>query len=160
MPKTRSPQAKERPQNPVEVVRDVADALYRAGTECCHQHERLSVVLSKAVIDEEIVSAQRLCEVCWASLESLVERYERESAGVRPTGDDERWWRRANALWLASREYVHRHRGGQEDSTRQLKQHGPDCLEALHAEYELEASSVLALRQAGEAYRQDRPDAS
>lgn len=160
MPKTRAARVKERPQDPVVVVRDVADAIYRASMECCHQHERLAVVLAKAVIDEEIESAQRLCEVCWASLQSLVERYERESAGVRPSGDDERWWRRANALWLASREYVRRHQGGEMDTLRQLRQHGPDCLETLHAEYELEASSVLALRQAAEAFRADRPDVS
>lgn len=159
MPKTRMRQVKERPQNPVEVVRDVADALYRAAIECCHQHERVSLVLAKAVIDEEIIAAQKLCEATWGALQSLVERYARESADVRPTGNDESWWKRANALWLASREYVRRHEGC-EAPRRELKQHGPDQLEALHAEYELEASAVLGLRHAAEAYRQDRPAAA
>lgn len=159
MPKTRAARVKERPQDPVLVVRDVADALYRSAAECCHQHEHLSVVLAKAVIDEEIAAAQRLCQATAGALQSLVERYERESAGVRPGGADETWWKRANTLWLASRDYVRRHQGC-DDSTGDLKNHGPGRLETLLAEYELEASAVLSLRQAADGYRQDRPDAA
>ncbi len=156
MPKPRSPQAKERPTSPVEAVRDVADALYRAAAECCHQHERVSLIQSRSALDEEIAAAQRLCEACAEALRTVVESYERASADVHPGGADEGWWRRANALWLASREYVRRHEGC-DDSTRQLQQHGPDRLESLHADYELEASALLALRQAAEGYRRDRP---
>lgn len=159
MPKTRPPQAADAPKRPVEAVRDVADALYRAATECCHQHERVSLILARSSMEEEVAAAQRLCELCSETLRSFVQAYERVSADVHPGGADEGWWRRANALWLSSREYLRRHQGC-DASTRELKRHGPDRLEALHADYELEASSLLALRQAAEAYRQDRPAAA
>ena len=38
-------------------------------------------------------------------------RTRRRAGDVRPEGDDEEWWRRANALWLASKEYLRRHGG-------------------------------------------------
>jgi hypothetical protein len=146
-------------KSPVENVRDCADALFRAAVECCHQADRLSRVSAKSAVDAEQDAASRLCEACNDSLRQLTDAYEKASADVHPTGADEQWWRRANAMWLASREFLRRHRGC-DAATRELKQHGRDRLNELQTEYELEASALLALRHAADAYRQDRPSAA
>lgn len=160
MPKsrTRAPAA-EKPKPPVETVRDCADALFRAAVECCHQHDRISRVSRKSSIEEELEAAQLACVVCDNTLRDLTDAYETASADVHPSGPDESWWRRANALWLASRDYLRRQHGA-DASSKQLKEHGPDRLNELQTEYELEASALLALRHAADAYRQDRPDAT
>ena len=43
------------------------------------------------------------------------------------------------------REYLRRH-GECDSSSKDLKDHSPERLNALHTEYELEASALLALR--------------
>lgn len=143
----------------VRAVRDAADALFRAATECCHQHERVSRIVGKSDLDAELAEIQKMCELCSDSLSRLTGHYGEISADVHPSGDDEAWWRRANALWLASKEYLRRHRGC-DAASRQLKNHGPQRLGALHAEYELEASALLALQQAADAYKRGRPIAA
>jgi hypothetical protein len=159
MPKSPSKTVDREPtKSPVEVVRDCADALFRAAIECCHQADRLSRLSAKSSIDLEQDAALQQCEACNDTLRRLTEAYEKASADVKPTGKDEQWWHRANALWLASREFIRRHRGC-DASSRELKEHGPDRLNELQTEYELEASAVLALRHAADAYRQDRPGA-
>jgi hypothetical protein len=147
------------PKSPTELVRDCADALFRAADECCYQHDRISRILTKSSVEAELDSAQRMCELCDKSMRDLSEAYQATSAAVHPTGKDEIWWRNANTLWMASREYLRRHKGC-DVSSRQFKQHGPDRLEALHADYELEASALLSLRHAADAYRQSRPTAA
>ncbi|SRR5258705_13393755 len=146
-------------RTPVQEARDCADALFRAATECCHQHDRVSRVHAKSAVEEEVKAAQQACEHCDDALRMLVDSYETAAAHVRPDGADEEWWHRANALWLASREYLRR-QGGCDEASRELKDHGPERLDALHMEYELEASALLALRQASESYQRQRPSAS
>ena len=146
-------------KTPVEAVRDCADALYRAAEEVCYQHDRISRILDKAPVEVELESAQKVCELCDKSLRSLSQAYETASAVVRPMGDDEAWWKGANAVWMASKEFLRRHRGC-DISSRQFKEHGPDRLGELHADYELEASALLGLRHAAEAYRRTRPAAA
>jgi hypothetical protein len=141
------------------MVRDAADALFRAAAECCRQHDRASRIHVKASLEPEVEAAQRACEECDGALRDLVELYEDTAQSVVPSGGDEEWWHSANALWLASREYLRRH-GGCESSTKDLKNHSPERLNALHTEYELEASALLALRQAADAYRRIRPSAA
>lgn len=143
----------------VQAVRDAADALFRAATECCRQHDRVARIVGTSDLEPELAEVQKLCEQCDESLGALTGVYEEASASVHPTGSDERWWRCANTLWLASKEYLSRHRGC-DAATRQLKNHGPDRLGELHTEYELEASALLGLRHAADAYRRDRPIAA
>jgi hypothetical protein len=141
------------------MVREAADALFRAAAECCHQHDRASRVHLKASLESEVDAAQRACEGCDGTLRDLVKVYERTAQSVVPSGTDEGWWHRANALWLASREYLRRH-GGCDSSSKDLKDHSPERLNALHTEYELEASALLALRHAADAYKRLRPSAA
>lgn len=160
MPKSPARAAPREPaRSPVELVRASADALFRAAVECCHQADRQSRLSAKSEIDAEQDATARQCEACNDTLHVLTEAYERASADVHPTGADEGWWHRANGLWLASREFLRRHRGC-DAASRELKEHGPDRLNALQTEYELEASAALALKHAAAAYRQDRPTAT
>lgn len=160
MPKSRSaPASDEATKSPVQAARDAADALFRAALECCHQHDRIARITGKSDSDEEVAGAQKLCEACHDALLTLSTTYEDVAANVHPTGHDEGWWHRANTLWLASREYLRRS-GGCDTASRDLKDHGPDRLNGLHAEYELEASALLALKHAAEAYQRDRPAAA
>ncbi|MEX2179528.1 MAG: hypothetical protein WD801_12510 [Gemmatimonadaceae bacterium] len=157
MPKPRSAvPAETNDKSPLENVRDAADALFRAAAECCHQHDRASRVHAKSAMDDEVDAAQRACEACDEVLRDMTDAYETTSANVRP-GDDEKWWRHANDMWLASREYLRRN-GGSDDESSRLQEHSPGRLGKLHTEFELEASALLALRHAADAYRQDRPN--
>ena len=133
--------------------------MFRPAAECCHQHNRASRIHAKASLEAEVETAQRACEECDGALRERVEFYESTADAIVPTGDDENWWHSANALWLASREYLRRH-GGCDSSTKDLKDHSPERLNALHTEYELEASALLALRQAAEGYKRLRPSAA
>lgn len=146
-------------RSPVQEVRDAADALFRAALECCHQHDRGSRVHAKSAVPEEVEAAQKACAQCDDVLRTLATAYEQTAAHVHPTGEDEGWWHRANGLWLASKQYLGRN-GGCDAASREFQEHGAGRFGALHMEYELEASALLALRHAAEAYQQDRPSAT
>jgi hypothetical protein len=155
----KEPRSSGAAKSPVELVRDCADALFRAADECCYQHDRISRILTKSTVEAELNAAQHMCELCDKTMRDLSEAYQAASADVHPTGGDEKWWRNANTLWMSSREYLRRHRTC-DVATRQLTKHGQAQLEALHADYELEASALLSLRHAADAYRQSRPGAA
>jgi hypothetical protein len=141
----------------MDSVREIADALCRAAHECCHQHGRSARLGGNAPIETEQRGLDRLCAVCDDTLARLVTAYEKTAAGARPADGDADWWHRANALWLASREYVRRHRSC-DDRTRRLSgRHPASALEEIHLEFELEASALLALRQASDEYGAARP---
>jgi hypothetical protein len=141
------------------MVREAADAMFRAAAECCHQHDRASRIHAKAAVEAEVETAQHACEECDSALRDRVDFYGETADAVVPTGADEAWWHSANALWHASREYLRRH-GGCDSSTKDLKNHSRQRLQALHTEYELEASALLALRHAADKYRRLRPSAA
>jgi hypothetical protein len=146
-------------KTPVHAAMDAADAMFRAAVECCHQHDRASRVHEKSAVEDEVLAAQKACEECDSVLRMLMDAYEKAAGSLQPKGKDEGWWHRANGLWLASREYLRRH-GGCDASSRELKEHGPERLGELQTEYELEASALLALRHAADAYKRDRPTAA
>lgn len=155
MPKRRAPATSQPVKSPAETVRECADALCRAAEECGHQHDRISHVVGASSIDAELSAAQQVCELSDRTLKTLSEAYKATSAAIHPDGGDAAWWRAANALWLASREFLRRSRGCDVE-TRNLSKHGPGRLGELQTEYELEASALLGLRHAAEAYRQAR----
>src|SRR2546430_1844400 len=133
MPKsrTRDVRASVETRSPVHVVRDTADALFRAARECCRQHDRVSRIFSTSPVAEEVQAAQNACEQCDESLRTLMTTYEQNTANVHPSGEDEGWWHAANTLWLASREYLRRN-AGCNVASREFKDHGPDEMEELH----------------------------
>src|SRR5215217_2228933 len=156
MPTTRRPTADPAPADPVGRLRARADALYRAAIECCHQHDRAAKLFGRSDPELEHQHADALCAMCDGSLAELSKAYETAAAHVQ-LGKDVDWWHKANALWHASREYQRRHAGCDALSKRLSSRHSPEQLATMQMEYELEASSLLALRQAAEAYRKTRP---
>ena len=160
MPTSRRTAAPEAaPADPVAIVRARADALYRAAIECCRQHDRAAKLFGSSDPELEHKHADALCAMCDGSLAELSAAYESAGAHVHPSEEkDAAWWHKANALWHASREYARRHAGCDELSKRLSSKHSPDQLAAMQMEYELEASALLALRHAAEAYRKTRPE--
>lgn len=160
MPTTRRSAAPDAaPADPVAIVRARADALYRAAVECCRQHDRAAKLSHAAEPELEHKHLDALCAMCDGSLAELAKAYETAAAHVHVEKDVD-WWHKANALWHASREYERRHAGCDALSKRIASKHPPEQLAAMQMEYELEASALLALRHAAEAYRKTRPDLS
>ncbi len=153
---TKSPARLSKPsQHP---VRDAADALYRAARECCHQHERLSALNRVHADDVEFNATWDMAEVCEAQLVARTAGYE-EIAAIGRGAESEEWWRTANALWHACREYARRHDASNSAASRR-RRHGAEELMEISLEYELEASARMAVKQALEKYGQLRPDAA
>lgn len=158
MPTTRRPAAPDAaPADPVAVVRARADALYRAAIECCRQHDRAAKLFGRSDPELEHKHADALCAMCDGSLAELSEAYESAARHLQP-GKEVDWWHKANALWHASREYARRHAGCDALSKRLSSKHSPEQLATMQMEYELEASALLALRHAADAYRKTRPE--
>jgi hypothetical protein len=139
------------------IVRARADSLYRAAIECCRQHDRSAKLFGSSDPELEHKHADALCAMCDGSLAELAADYEKAAAQVHPT-KDEAWWHKANALWHASREYVRRHAGCDALAKSMSSKHSASELAAMQMEYELEASALLALRHAADAYRKTRPE--
>jgi hypothetical protein len=104
-----------------------------------------------------------MCVVVTNALIEVADSYCESAKALRPNGSaDEEWWHRANALWHASREYGRRQTCCERQSRRakgELRR-GPDGLADLVLQYDLEASALLALRHAADAYRKTRPQAA
>jgi hypothetical protein len=145
-------------RDPLTLVRTRADALYRAALECCRQHDRAARLhRDDAEPELEHRHVDALCAMCDGSLTEMSSAYEAAAANVHPERD-EAWWHKANAMWHASREYARRHAGCDALSKKVSGKHSAVQLGSMHMEYELEASALLALRHAAEAYRKTRPE--
>jgi hypothetical protein len=159
MPSSRQkPPAPTETRDPLTLVRTRADALYRAAMECCRQHDR-AAKLNRDGADPELEHQHMdaLCAMCDGSLSEMSSAYESAAANVHPERE-EAWWHKANGMWHASREYGRRHAGCDQLSKKLSGRHAPEQLAAMQMEYELEASALLALRHAAEAYRKTRPE--
>jgi hypothetical protein len=144
------------PQDPMTLVRIRADALYRAAFECCRQHDRAARLHNSSEPELEHDHVDALCAMCDGSLSEMSEAYAHAAGSVHPDRD-EAWWHKANSLWHASREFGRRHAGCEAISKKVSTKHSAEQLASMQMDYELEASSLLALRQSAEAYRKTRP---
>lgn len=143
----------------IEAIRDSADQLYRAAEECCRQHERCARLTRGEVDEAELRGMLETVALCDRLLAEATAAYERTATLEHPDDDSEQWWRKANALWLAGREYGRRHLDSNH-AARGLAGGGrksPEKLGELQMDYELEASALLALKHAVDAYRKVRP---
>ena len=140
-------------------IHDAADALYRSATECCRQHDRLARLSDKPVAPEEESAVQQLVTLCDSALMEATTAYEGVAAQARPPAAEQEWWHRANILWYGCREFARRS-GVPERGPRRSSSHTASAFGDLHIEYELAASSLLALRHSCEAYAQVRPGAA
>jgi hypothetical protein len=139
------------------LVRTRADALYRAAIECCRQHDRAARLHTSSEPELEHEHVDALCAMCDGSLSEMSQAYADAAGNVHPDRD-EAWWHKANSLWHASREYGRHHAGCDAMSKKVSGRHSAEQLASMQMEYELEASALLALRQAAEAYRRTRPE--
>ncbi|MES2179317.1 MAG: hypothetical protein V4550_15770 [Gemmatimonadota bacterium] len=137
-------------------VRACADAMYRGAMECCRQHDRAAKISGAEEPELEHKHLDALCAMCDGSLGELTDAYTAAAAHVHPDRD-EAWWHKANALWHASREYARRHAGCDRLAKGVSSKHSPENLKAMQLEYELEASSLLALKHAATVYQKTRP---
>ena len=144
------------PQDPMAVLRNSADALYRAAVECCRQHDRSARRSDAEEPELEHKHLDALCKMCDGSLAELSDAYTKAAANVQPERE-EAWWHKANALWHASREYKRRHAGCEKLAKNVSGKHTAINLGSMQMEYELEASSLLALRHAADSYLKTRP---
>lgn len=148
----------EAPQDPMVLVRARADALYRAAIESCRQHDRAARLHQQSAEPElEHAHSDALCRMCDGSLSEMSDAYAAAAGNVHPERD-EPWWHKANGLWHASREYARRLAGCDALAKKVSAKHSAEQLTSMQMEYELEASALLAMRQAAEAYRRTRPE--
>lgn len=155
MPNT-SRQTTSPPQDPMTVVRVRADALYRAAIECCRQHDRAAKLSEDDEPELEHKHLDAMCAMCDGSLAELSEAYTKAAGHVLPDRE-EAWWHKANALWHASREYARRHAGCDTLGKGVSAKRRAGQLVGMQMEYELEASALLGLRHAADAYLKTRP---
>jgi len=134
-----------------------ADALGRTAAETCRQHERLARLMELSVSQSELAAAYAMVDTIDLALAECVRDFEKCCA-KEPVSTDPDIKQRANALWLAARDYLRRHSIA-EKASRQLTQHDAEKLGVIKFEFELEASAMLALRQATAALGKIRPEA-
>lgn len=134
----------------------IADALCRAAVECCRQHDRVARIVERSDVEVEVGFAQHFCEVMHEGMGQLLEAYEQAVGTAEAAGDG--WRARAKGLYSAARDYLRRHNEC-DQAARKLHRHDSQLLAALAMEFEFEASALLALRHATEAYRKERPEA-
>ena len=155
---TSAPPAPKSSASQTEALRLRADALYRCAAECARQHERIARLMDKDLTPTEQRIQSEVVALCDEALTEISADYEKCSARVHPTGDDEAWWRKANAVWLASREYLRRNHLSDLIGRRASDQ-TPEKFGEMQMDYELEASALLALQQSLAAFKKTRPEA-
>ncbi len=142
--------------NRTEALREQADALYRAASECHRQHTRYAKLVDRHAGDEEQSQALEIAYLCDDALGTAILGYEK--AGEKVDGADADWWHRSNMLWHSSREYIRRH-SSCDGMSKRVGRQSPNRLAELTLAFDLEASALLALRMAAESYRSVRPEA-
>lgn len=161
MPKSPAPAAAPAPEAtlpPAEQLLERADTLFRTAIETCRAHRRYAALVDRGARDVEQRGALRIATACDQLLVEAIASYERCGARVNTLGD-EAWWHKANALWHQAREYERRHQVTERAQRLLNAQHDPQLLGELALEFDLEASALLFLQQAIDAYRKCRPDA-
>lgn len=156
MPRTRlsTPVTGDNPA--ISGPRAPADRLFRSASECVRHRERYAALVAAGVSEEEQKEALSIACLCDEILVRTIKAYEAQP--TNGAAKDEEWYRRAIALWHASREYQRRH-GECDRKTRKISSQSPAELGELALEYDLEASALLALQHAVAAYRKVVPDA-
>lgn len=133
-----------------------ADALCRCAMESCRQHERLAHLVKLVAPAAEQRAAQTLVGLCDEALGELAAAYEQAAGRSHPTSTDA-CWHAANGLWLASREFARRTRTSARAARGMVERGDRTQLSELALDYDLEASALLLLKQATDAYRKVRP---
>lgn len=141
----------------VDRVARAADALTRTATECIRLRQRYACLVERGATELEQRGARRLLSVGDEMLAEAVASYDRAAGSDREHLDTE-WWHRANALWLACREYLRRH-AGCDEAAGEVDRHDAETLGRLTLDFDLEASALLFLQHAVDGVREARPNA-
>ena len=136
---------------------DKADVLFRSAAECCRQHRRYARLIEIGTDEVEQRAALQLVAASDEHLAEAAAAYESSCMTVNGERRDE-WWHKANNLWHACREYARRH-SLSDRASGEFRAHDVTKLASLGVEYELEASALLAMQHAVDAYRKLRPEA-
>lgn len=142
----------------VDLLRAKSDGLFRIALECIRQQDRCAHLGALSCAQSEKKLAQSAARHSIDALATMLESYEKSSSRLKVEGADEAWWRKANAIWMSAREFARRH-SGTDANSKDLEGPATGRFGELAVDFELEASALLALRQAAEAYRQVRPEA-
>lgn len=154
MTPTKAPPARTSAEIPVPLDA-AADALLRCAMEACRQHERVAKLAERRAHHTEMSEATEMCELVHRHLRERTTLYEVSAkSGKGKHGDD--FWHSANALWHASRDYARRHTSC-DSAHATMGKHSSEKLGELQMENELEASALLALRNAIGGYKKLRP---
>lgn len=137
----------------------VSDALCRTAAETCHQRDRRARLIQIHAPLWELAAAEALVDTCDLALEEAITEFNKEGTDS-PASDAIELRKTANALWLAARDYIRRMSIASRAARQIGQQHDADALSGLRMEYEFEASSLLALKQAVAAYLKLRPAAN
>jgi Na+-transporting methylmalonyl-CoA/oxaloacetate decarboxylase gamma subunit len=152
---TRAP--KNTGENPaVHSPRGEADRLYRAAAECVRQRQRYAALVACAVHDDEQQAALRVACLCDEILVRNIESYGKLATSTSHREED--WFRKSTGLWAAAREYERRHTDC-DVFTKNISNPKRAKLAQLTTDFDLEASALLALQHAVQAYRKAVPDA-
>ena len=144
------------PMDPEVMVQRNADALFRSAIECLRQRDRAAKLTASDEPQLEHQHVEAICVICDQALSELAEAYA-NVAGKIVSQHTEPWRQKAQGLWQASREYVRRHASCDALDKRVSSKHSVENLSGLKMEYEFEASALLALRHAADAYKKERP---
>jgi hypothetical protein len=136
----------------------VADALCRTANETCRQRDRRSRLSNIGAAKWELSAAEAVVDACDLSVEEGVREFEKQCR-KDPISDSPEIRQAASSLWLAAREYIRRLSIANRASRQLSQSHDADDFSDIHLEYELEASSLLALKQAVGVYSKLRPEA-
>ena len=137
-------------------LRDKADALYRAASECHRNHSRYGQFVDNDAPDDDQKAALELAFISDDVLATAMTAYEKAKEHAESHAGEQRW-HKGNMLWHASKEYIRRHANCEGMSKRVNKQSRTRLAE-LTLSFDLEASALLALRMAADAYRAARPE--
>ena len=144
------------PLDPEVILQRNADALFRSALECLRQRDRAARLTASDEPQLEHQHVVAICVICDQSLSELAEAY--ASVATKLTAPSaEPWRQKAHGLWQASREYVRRHASCDALDKRVSAKHSAENLAGMKMEYEFEASALLALRHAADAYKKARP---
>ena len=159
MPKTKPRRSASQAASvvPQTTICEQADILFRSAAECCRQHRRYARLVEMETHETEQRAALRLVAASDEQLAEAASAYQTSCMVVNGERKDD-WWHKANNLWLACREYARRH-SLSDRASGEFRAHDVTKLTALGVEYELEASALLALQHAVDAYRKLRPEA-
>lgn len=141
--------------NRIDRVARAADALTRTAIETIRLRQRYACLVERGAMELEQRGARRLLCIGDDLLAEAVAVYG-QAAGSDRDHLDEEWWHRANALWLACREYLRRH-AGCDEAQGELDRHDEATLGRLTIDFDLEASALLFLQQAIDGVRNARP---